>query len=190
MVTKAAKPKPSLQEIERLQAELETTRQNLASVNLFLEKVQNFSEVVSDARTTMKDLVTKRNTIKEELAEINDEIKSVQNLIDSSNDAMLSVLEPGPSKFMPLFDHMEKADPKTHGKNADQWREKPISVLRLSPAASSALIEHDIVFIGQLQDLILADPDGWSNDIPGLTDAMAAAIADKLTDFVKRGGRE
>lgn len=184
------KPPAHLQELDRLRAELAETKQTLATVTLFLDQVQNFSEVVSKARAELKDLTNRRSILKDELSELNEEIRSCQNLIDSSNDAMLSVIEPGPAKFLPLFDRMEPADVVAHGEGAEQWREKPVSVLRLSPMASTALIEAGVVFVGQLQDLILAGPaDSWWKSTPGLTDAMAAAIADKLNAFAMKGGR-
>ena len=101
---------------------------------------------------------------------------------------MLALLEPGRIKFMPLFDQMEKASPTKHGTNAGKWRELPLSVLRLSPVSTSVLYEAAILFIGQLQDLILADPDDWWTEIEGLTAPIAAAIADKLAAFAKKGG--
>ncbi len=53
---------------------------------------------------------------------------------------------------MPLFDRMEEADEELHGKNADEWRKEPIAVLKLSTPSINALIDHDIVVVGQLQD--------------------------------------
>lgn len=187
-VTKKRVKPGGIQELERVQAELEATKANLDQVNLFLEKIQNFSEVVTHAKDSLRDLFQRRSTLKDELTEINTEIRSLENLIDSSNDAMISVLEPGPAEFLPLFDKMEKANPKTHGRNAQLWRERPISVLRLSPIASQALIDAGVVFIGQLQDRVLEDPDQWWESIEGLDEVKAAAIADKLNDFVSKGG--
>ena len=182
--------KSNAKQIEELQAELLETKAALGAVEGFLYRVQSFSEVVSEARKTMRELVARRTVLKDELAELSEEIRSCQNLIDSSNFAMLSIIEPGPEKFLPLFDTMEKADPKIHGRNAETWREQPVSVLRLSPAAATALIEAGVVFIGQLQDLVIAGPpDAWWKSINGVTEAAAAAIADKLSDFVSKGGK-
>jgi len=83
---------------------------------------------------------------------------------------------------------MAKAEPKKHGTNAAKWRELPLSELKLSPMSTSLLYEAEILFIGQLQDKILAEPETWWEFIPGLTASIAAAIADKLSDFAKKGG--
>ncbi len=69
--------------------------------------------------------------------------------------------------------------------NAANWRELPLSSLRLSPASTSLLYKAEILFIGQLQDLVLANPEDWWTCITGLRGPIAAAIADKLADFAK-----
>lgn len=168
--------------------ELEKAKAELATVNRFLQKVQTFSDVVTDAKTQLKTLKEREREIAEHLADCRDRIKWLKDSIDSASDGMLALLEPGPVKFMPLFDQMEKASPTKHGTNAAKWRELPVSVLRLSPVSTSILYEAEILFIGQLQDIILADPAEWWTEIEGLTLSVAAAIADKLADFAKKGG--
>ena len=171
-----------------VQDELEQARAELATVNRFLEKVQTFSDVVGEAKTQLKHLKEREREVAEQLADCRDRIKWLKDSIDSASDGMLALLEPGPVKFMPLFDQMEKASPTKHGTNAGKWRELPVSVLRLSPVSTSILYEAEILFIGQLQDTILNDPAEWWKEIEGLTAPIAAAIADKLADFAKKGG--
>jgi hypothetical protein len=77
-----------------------------------------------------------------------------------------------------------------HGESSGQWRKDPIATLRLSPIAHQSLIEADILFVGQLQDRVLENSDRWHEEIDGITGAMAAAIVDKLNDFIfNDGGR-
>ncbi len=168
-------------DVERLQTEL-------ATVNRFLERIQSFSNVVQDSKAELARLKIDERKMAEELAELRDRIKSVKQSIDTANDGMIALIEPGPVKFMPLFDSMEKANTKKHGTNAAKWRELPVSELRLSPGATSLLYAAEILFIGQLQDRVLADPENWWTEIEGITAPTAAAIADKLADFVKKGG--
>lgn len=168
--------------------ELENAKAELATVNRFLEKVQTFSDVVGDAKTKLRDLKAEEREVAEQLAELREDIKSLKQSIDIASDGMLALLEPGPLKFMPLFDQMEKASPTKHGTNAAKWRERPVSDLRLSPLATSLLYESDVLFIGQLQDRVLDDSADWWQQIPGLTAPIAAAIADKLSDFARKGG--
>ena len=175
---------------DRLASDLAEARKELAMVHRFLEKIQTFSNIVGTAKEQLKQLQRREHDVKDMLAEIREQIKSTKDLISSSSNGMLAIIEPGPVKFMPLFDRMEKADPKTHGTNAAKWREQPLTVLKLSPATTDLLYESEILFVGQLQDAILEDPAEWWMFIEGLTAPIAAAIADKLADFANKGGAE
>lgn len=192
MTATATKPKKKqysdVSDIERLHSELDEARKELSLLNRFLEKIQEFSSIVGKAKTELKRLQAEEHELSEQLQEVRSDIKSMKELIASSNNGMISMIEPGPKEFMPLFDRMEKADPVKHGTNAVKWREQPLSVLKLSPASTALLYEAEILFVGQLQDRILADADEWWIEIDGLTFPIAAAIADKLADFTKKGG--
>jgi hypothetical protein len=173
---------------DSLVTELSEARAELATMHRFLDKIQQFSNVVCDAKAVLKELMEEEREAAEHLSDLRERIKSLKQSITANSNGMLSLIEPGPLKFMPLFDQMEKASPTKHGTNAGKWRELPLSALRLSPASTSLLYEADILFIGQLQDRILEDPEKWWCDIAGLTAPIAAAIADKLADFSKKGG--
>lgn len=191
MTYAAVKRKPqrgSETETSSLLEQLEQARAELATVNRFLDKVQTFSNVVGDAKAELSKLRQKEREDAESLSELRERIKMLKQSIESASDGMIALIEPGPLKFMPLFDQMEKASPKKHGTNAAKWRELPLSELRLSPVSTSMLYEADILFIGQLQDRILNDPENWWETIDGMTAPIAAAIADKLSDFAKKGG--
>ncbi len=193
MTTATAKRKPKATSsdsriVDKLQTELDEARQQLGAMTSFLSEVQKFSDIVTEAKSQLKDAREQEAQLKDELTEVRSHITDLKSMIDGTNNGMLAVLEPGPQKFMPLFDRMEPADTKLHGKNAQQWRELPLSKLRLSPVATNSLIEADILFIGQLQDRILEN-DEWWKDVDGITEPIAAAIADKLTDFVTKGGK-
>lgn len=175
---------------ESLASELEDARAELAVMQRFLDRIQHFSEVVTEAKDQLKILQKEEAELKESLGRVRDDIKSVKELISGSADGMIKLIEPGPVAFLPLFDQMEKADPKTHGKNAAKWREEPVSVLRLSPMSTELLYAAEILFIGQLQDRILEDPQEWWKSVAGLTLSFAAAIADKLSDFASKGGAQ
>ena len=187
-VTKKLAPIKQKSELEKLESQLELANEELKQTRLFFEQVEKFATIVAGAKTKLELLNSKELTLKNELDVVRTELRSLKNLISSSNDGMLSLIEPGPANFLPLFDRMEKAEPKTHGKNSMVWREEPIAVLRLSPVASNALTSADILFIGQLQDRIVGDRENWWKEIDGLTEAIALAVADKLDDFAKKGG--
>lgn len=172
---------------EALLAELQEAREQVETMNAFLEQVQQFSDIVSESKEELTRLIQLEATKKEELTDLKLQISSMRNLIAATNDGMLAVLEPGPKEFMPLFDRMEKSDPKIHGKNAVKWREQPVSMLRLSPLAANLLIQADILFLGQLQDRVLSGDDWWKT-VSGLTAPVAAAITDKMIAFAAKGG--
>lgn len=168
--TKPARKKTSSPEIiNRLRGELDAVHAELHQVKVFFEEIQKFSQLVLVSKIELKKLNHHEADLKEELADVRSEIRTTKDLIESCNNGMLTIIEPGPDEFLPLFDRMAKADPETHGKGSDHWRERPIGVLRLSPMASNCLIDAGIVFIGQLQDMILADPTQWWEDTAGLT---------------------
>lgn len=160
----------------------------LATVHRFLEKVQSFSGVISKAKRDLVDLKAEEEELASKLKVVREEIREAKGQIESASDGILAILEPGPVVFMPLFDRMEKAVPQKHGPNSSKWREQPISVLKLSPLSTSMLYEAEILFIGQLQDKVMEAPNEWWEYIPGLTQPIAAAISDKLADFVAKGG--
>lgn len=114
--------------------------------------------------------------------------QSIRDAIAGTKDALFRFLEPGAVDFLPLFDRMEPADKKKHGEHAAEWRKDPISALKLSPIANKLLIDAEIILVGQLQDMVLAAPGEWWERIDGLTASVAAAIADKLNDFIFRDG--
>lgn len=110
--------------------QLEQARNELVTVHRFLEKVQTFSNVVGDAKAELYTLRQQEREDSEKLADLRDRIKHLKQSIESASDGMIALIEPGPMKFMPLFDQMEKASTKKHGTNAAKWRELPLSELR------------------------------------------------------------
>lgn len=168
--------------------QLEEAKTRLETMERFLERVQSFSDVMADAKSRLADMMMEEQSAEQELRAIRGKIRDLKEEISAASDGMLKILEPGPVKFMPLFDRMEKASTQKHGQNASKWREQPLSVLRLSPSSTTILYDAEILFVGQLQDRVLADPESWWFEVDGLSEAVVAAIVDKLNDFVARGG--
>lgn len=171
-----------------VEQQLADAKAELATCHRFLDKVQTFSDEITSAKEDLFELQERERDLAAKIRDVRMRISEAKEHIESASNGMLAILEPGPVKFMPMFDRMEKAVPAKHGQNAQKWRELPVSALKLSPISTSLLYEAEILFIGQLQDVILADPEAWWEKITGLTKPIAAAVADKLTDFVKSGG--
>ena len=112
--------KTSMSEVQKLQKRLDAATSELDRVQAFFVEVEKFSDIVHKAKHGLKELLAQESALKGELSEVRAEIRSTKNLIESSNDGILQILEPGPAEFMPLFDRMEKATPEKHGKTRIQ----------------------------------------------------------------------
>lgn len=158
-------------------AECQRLRAVLSQVDRFTAIITDQDAEIDEVRKTVATAKSVYEKAKEDLAEI----------IASRNRAaadLVKFLKPKQGEVMPLFDTMAAPDPETHGRNCDQWRAEPIAVLRLSAGAHNALVDAEIVLVGQLQDRMIAKPKDWAAEIPGLTAGSAAAIADRLNDFI------
>jgi hypothetical protein len=80
---------------------------------------------------------------------------------------------------------MEPADEELHGEGSSEWRKEPIAALGISLPSQIALNAADIIFVGQLQDRVLADPTSWFESIDGISPGAASAITDSLNDFIR-----
>lgn len=165
-------------------------RSQVERYEIFFKELESFIGFVRDDRIDLEKAVAREAKAKEAYTAARDEVKALRASITGAKDALFRLVEPGVDKFLPLFDRMEPADPALHGEGAEEWRRDPISALRLSPIATQILIDADIVCVGQLQDVIMADGQDWADaeKFDGLTDAVAAAIVDKLNDYIFRSG--
>jgi len=163
-------------------------RSQLERYEAFFAEIDSFVDYVKQERELLDIAVAKESELKAKYDHARKETRALRDSIAGSKDALFRLVEPGATKFLPLFDRMEPADPDKHGEKSDEWRNDPISALRLSPNTTSILIDADIVAIGQLQDIVLENPSDWWTSIEGITEAVAAAIADSLNDFIARDG--
>lgn len=162
-------------------------RSQLERYESFFTEIDSFVEFVKTERIELQKAIAHEAELKAAYDEARSLTKDLRNSIAGSKDALFRMVEPGATKFMPLFDRMEPADPEKHGEHCTEWRKDPITVLRLSPTATEALIAADVVCVGQLQDRIMGGGD-WFESVEGLSAAIAAAIVDRLNDFVFRDG--
>ncbi len=163
----------------------------IAKYEAKFEEIDSFLRFVGIERDELRVKSRQLADAKEAYESAKAEVNALRDSIAGAKDSLFQLLEPGVMEFMPLFDKMEPADPEKHGESADQWRRDPISALRLSAHAAGLLIDADVIVIGQLQDRVLDKPQDWWESIDGLTASVAAAIADKLNDFIyDDGGRK
>ena len=147
-------------------------------------EVEHFVDLIARQEGEISAAQTAVNEAKEKYDRLRDELSQARDARDGTKHALFMFLKPGPSDILPLFDRMEKADEEKHGAHSDEWRKEPVAALRLSLIATNLLAAADVLFVGQLQDRVQAKPDDWFAEIEGLTAPMAAAVADKLNDFI------
>jgi len=134
------------------------------------EKIRDLEKEVAVARTVFD--------------EAKDLLREAKENEHCTVSLLLKFIRPGSIDIMPLFDTMEPAEEEVHGHNSVEWRKEPVVILDLSSAALRALIDADIVLVGQLQDRILKG-DSWAEDLDGINDGMAQAIEVKLNQFIE-----
>lgn len=158
-------------------SEVEVLRRYVGEIDRFAGLLRQSQETIGELE---RDLAVKRQAHDDAKAAVR-EAKEVEH---ATVTLLLRFVTPGSVDIFPLFDTMEPADEKKQGAGSAQWRKEPIAVLGLSAAAMQGLIAADIVLVGQLQDRLLADPDGWAADLE-VTPGMAEAIAAKFHAFVE-----
>lgn len=171
---------------KKVQTDVAKLKSQLEKYEAFFDELDQFISFVRDRRCELKDAVAREAQCKADYDQAKANRKELELAIGGAKDALYQMVEPGATEFMPLLDRMEPADPEKHGEHASQWRTEPIAALGLSPNATRFLLDADIVAVGQLQDLVLANATFWWEKIEGLSDAVAAAIVDRLNDFIFR----
>lgn len=126
-----------------------------------------------------RDCAEKREAFEAAKAAVREE----KDLEHSAVTMLLKFIAPGKLETFPLLDKMEPADEDKHGSGSAEWRKEPISVLRLSAAATAILVAADVVLVGQLQDAMLANRDWWTK-IDGMSAGVADAVELKLNQYI------
>lgn len=148
----------------------------------YISEIDRFARMLRDAQDDIKHRELVVSVAKETFRSANEELREAKESEHNTVSLLLKFIRPGSIDVMPLFDKMEPADDKRHGKDSNAWRSEPISVLNLSSMAARALIDADIVLVGQLQDRILAGDLAEALKIPA---GMAQAIEAKLHQFIE-----
>ncbi|MCC7475834.1 MAG: hypothetical protein IT425_10590 [Pirellulales bacterium] len=168
---------------DALRSQLDQYDEVWGEVARFIALVGTQDAEVVDAQQVVYDTKAKYDAAKEKLA-------AARDARDGTKHALFMFLRPGPAEILPLFDRMEPASEKQHGKHSAEWRKEPITALRLSLPATNALTASDVLFVGQLQDRVQAsEGEGWWANMEGITEPMALAIEDRLNDFIEEHSR-
>lgn len=164
------------------------------TMELYIAEIDRFAGMLRDQQAAIKECEKELAVAKSVYDDARASLSEAKDIEHSTVSLLLRFIRPGSIDVMPLFDTMEPAEEEVHGVNSDEWRKEPVVVLDLSAAALRALIDADIVLVGQLQDRILAaqksGADDWAQDLAGITDGMAQAIEAKLHDFQAQHSRK
>lgn len=174
-----AKRKPVQESVDT-----EKLQRIVAQYEQVFEEVEHFIGLINRQEEEIRSAQEVVYRTKEKYEAARDELAAAREARDGTKHALFMFLRPGPAEILPLFDRMEKPDEDKHGANATEWRKEPVSALRLSLESTNFLTAADVILVGQLQDRVLAKPENWWEEIVGLTAPKAAAIADRLNDFI------
>lgn len=163
----------------------ETADERVERLEMLFEQLSTFTKVISDQEESILAARTACEEAKATYEDAKEHLRQLEQVREGAKHGLYRFLSPksGKFQFMPLFDRMEQTDEVVHGKNSTTWRSEPIAALKLSLPALQTLADADIVLVGQLQDRILESPDWWKTLSP-LNAGQAAAIVDRLNDFV------
>jgi len=180
MTTKAVKKRP-----KRTVKKISDPEEALARYEEVFQEIARFVAVIESSVEELTEAEAEVAEAKAAYEAARDEVNRIKELRDGAKHGLFRYLAPrNGGEILPLFDRMEKADEERHGENSTEWRKEPIAALKLSLPSLVALNEADIMFVGQLQDSVLNDPEEWWHAIPGLTFGQSAAIVDRLNEFI------
>lgn len=151
-------------------------------INSFIDLIDQIETEIAEIEQDVAEKKAAYDSAKEKLQEAKD-------TRDGTKHSLYRFLRPGVGEILPLFDKMEPADEKKHGEGATEWRREPLAALKLSLPSIRLLNDADIMFVGQLQDLVQTNPHHWFEKIEGLGLGMATAIVDRLNDFIFDQGK-
>jgi hypothetical protein len=153
----------------------------------YIGEIDRFAGMLRNQQEQIRDLEKEVLVAKGVYEEARDNLREAKEIEHGTVSLLLKFIRPGSIDVLPLFDTMEEADEELHGVNADEWRKEPIVVLDLSAVALRALIDANIVLVGQLQDRIRKGDD-WADGLEGVNGGMAQAIEAKLASFIEERG--
>ena len=159
------------------------------AMKAYIAEIDRFAGMLRTQQETIRDHEKEVAVAKSVYEEARESLREAKDIEHSTVSLLLRFIRPGSIDVLPLFDQMEPAEEQVHGLHCVEWRREPIVVLDLSAAALRALIDADIVLVGQLQDRILMGA-AWPVAVAGINEGMAQAIEAKLQQFIDERTRK
>jgi len=151
----------------------------------YIAEIDRFAGILRTQQDAIKDLEKDVAVARTVYDEARDKLREAKDIEHSTVSLLLKFIRPGSIDVLPLFDTMEPAEEDVHGLNCDEWRKEPVVALELSAIALRALIDADVVLVGQLQDRILFGGDEWYLQLEAINAGVAQAIEAKLHQFIE-----
>lgn len=155
-----------------------------AAMQRYIGEIDRFATMLRDQQVKIARLEDEALGAKLAYEARKADVREAKEAEHNTVSLLLKFITPGSIDIMPLFDTMATANEKVHGENATEWRKEPISELALSAGATRALIDADIVLVGQLQDRVMKGPS-WADEFESINEGMAQAIEAKLHQFIE-----
>lgn len=159
-----------------LAAELQRYQSVFGEIGRFVDTIRETETELQEANEILAQL-------KEQYEAAREKVRELESYKEGARLGLLRYVSRG-DEILPLFDQMEPTDEEVHGANSTEWRSEPIAALRLSLPSQIALQDAEIMLVGQLQDRVMAQPDKWWEKVAGINVGIAAAIVDRLNDFI------
>lgn len=150
----------------------------------YIAKIDQFATMLGEHQSEIVKLKNEEAATKAAHEEAKARAREAREREHNTVSLLLKFITPGSIEIVPLFDRMEPADETVHGAHSTEWRKEPITALGLSSIATRALIDADIVLVGQLQDRVMKG-ESWPDDLPAINPGMAQAIEMKLAKFIE-----
>lgn len=179
MIAKAASKKTK----SRLSRDA-TKDEQIAQYEAVFEQITSFTDAIKFHDEELTEARLAATEAKEAYDKAKEIVREIEEARDGARHSLVRYLCPRNGEVLPLFDTMEESDEEVHGKHSSEWRAEPVANLKLSVNALKALVDNDIMLVGQLQDRVLASPRDWWEQFSDLGQAVAAAIVDKLNNFI------
>lgn len=157
---------------------------SVVAMERYIAEIDRFAGMLRDQQKEIERLGKMQAIAKDAYDQAREAVREAKEYEHTTVTLFLKFVAPGSIDILPLFDQMEPTDEKKHGENAAEWRQEPITSLKLSALAMHALIAVEIVLVGQLQDRVMKGPD-WAKDLEGISEGMAQAIEAKLHQFIE-----
>lgn len=156
----------------------------------FIAEIDMFATLLRDEHQKILGLEKELAFAKVAYEEAKAKVREAKDREHQTVGLLLRFIKPGSIDILPLFDNMEKSDDAVHGVGSTEWRKEPIASISMSAVALKALVDNDVVLVGQLQDRVTGKPDDWWAGLNGISDGMAEAIAAKLYAFVEERSKQ